>query len=251
MNADAVVFVHSTGTGPLLFRGVPAAALGGRPAIHHANVGYPPEPLVPRGTEVSVADDVARLVAAAPDGPVHLVAHSYGGLVAMLAADVLGPKVASMFLYEPVLFRGLERLADPAVAAELRTFSEQPWFLEDEARGGDRAWLELFVDYWNRPGTWASFPPPMQDALLALGWKMFMEVRSTFAQDKSVFDWTFSARTTLAYGERSPAASRATARALAEGRDAVRLVALPELGHMAPLTHPAPVHAAIAQHFRG
>jgi pimeloyl-ACP methyl ester carboxylesterase len=249
---DVVVFLHSTGTGPILFHDVPASVLGGRPAIHHANLGYPPGPPIPRGTHVSVQDDVAALLRRLPAEPrIHLVGHSYGGVVALLAGEELGSRVASMFLYEPVLFHALEHgVHDPDVANELRMFDKNPWFLEDEARGGDREWMEIFVDYWNRPGTWAGFPDSMQEGLLALGWKMFMEVRSCFAVKKPLSSFTLPGAVTIAFGGKSPAASRAMAHGLAAGRDKVRLVALPGLGHMAPLTDPDPVYVAMAEHFR-
>jgi pimeloyl-ACP methyl ester carboxylesterase len=248
---DVVAFVHSTGTGPLLFRGVPPSIVGEREAIHHGNLGYPPAPLIPRGTQVSAQDDVAALLRRLPEGPrIHLVCHSYGGLVGLLAAQELGSRIASMFLYEPVVFQSRgEGDLDADVAKELRLFDENPWFLDDEARGGGPEWMEMFVDYWNRPGAWASFPDVMREGLLLIGWKMFMEVRSCFGQTMRLSDWSLPGVVTIAYGERSPASSRAMARGLAAGRANVRLVALPRLGHMAPLTHPDPVYAAMADHF--
>jgi pimeloyl-ACP methyl ester carboxylesterase len=248
---DVVVFLHSTGTGPILFHGVPPSVLGGRAAIHPAHLGYPPGPAIPRGTHVSVQDDVAALLRRLPAEPrLHLVGHSYGAVVALLAAKELAPRVRSMFLYEPVLFSALgDDVQDPEVAKELHSFDRHPWFLADETRGGGREWMEIFVDYWNQPGTWGGFPDAMQESLLALGWKMFLEVRSCFAPMTSLSSFMLPGAVTLAYGDRSPAASRAMARGLAAGRDNVRLVALPGVGHMAPLTDPDRVYAAMREHF--
>jgi len=110
--ASAVsVFVHSTGTGPFLWDRIPETVLGGTPKIAPANVGYPPNAPLARGTTTSAKEDAALVLAAIPDtaSAVHLYAHSYGGYVALELLSLLGARVASLFLYEPVLFGALAR----------------------------------------------------------------------------------------------------------------------------------------------
>lgn len=244
--ADAVLFIHSTGTGPMMWAGL-TAAIGDRRAVLPSNVGYPPNPPLARGTPFTIEEDVEKALAAVADEDmVHVVAHSYGGLVALHAVPALGPRLASMFLYEPVLFGALSREGDGDAAKEARTFASHPWFLTDDARGGREEWLELFIDYWNRPGAWKSMPAPMRAYALEVGWKMYQEVRQCFGDARTFEAWTLPARTTIAFGERSPAASRAMAQGL--GRE-VRRIEIPKAGHMAPLTQPAPVASALAEHF--
>lgn len=251
---EAVLFIHSTGTGPLLWAGVPDAAVRGRKKIVPSNVGYPPGELVPRGQRVGSAEDAAAVLAAVPaDGSrVHVVAHSYGALVALHVIRELGDRVASVFFYEPVTFsvlRGKE--VDAEAAAELRRFVDEPWFLEDEERGGRAEWQEAFIDYWNKPGSWARMPDGLRELSLALGWKMFQEVRAVFHEHAPADGWTLAAPTTIAIGERTTAMSKAMTKGLAAGRPNVTVVPMPGLGHMAPLTHSARVHEAIASHFEG
>lgn len=255
MNAGAarevVVFVHSTGTGPFLWAGVPDAAIGGREKILPANLGYPPNPPIERGREVTPADDAAEVLRAIPDGArVHLVAHSYGGLVALEAIGAIADRVASIFLYEPVFFGALAKAsdADPEAIEQARAFASHPWFLHDPDKGGRAEWLEVFIDYWNRPGSWARMPEPMRELSLSLGWKMFLEVRAIF-RDETPFDaWALPAPTTIAVGERTTTASRAMSRRLARDRANVTLVDVPGVGHMAPLTHAGRVHEELARH---
>ena len=64
--------------------------------------------------------------------------------------------------------------------AQARSFRYHPWFLTDLERGGSDDWLEMFVDYWNRPGSWRACPRRRKEETRALGWKMFQEVRSCF-----------------------------------------------------------------------
>jgi pimeloyl-ACP methyl ester carboxylesterase len=76
-----------------------------------------------------LADEVALLAAAfAAAGPkFHLVGHSYGGAVALKAALSDPGRVASLVLFEPVLF-SLLTTEDPtqAAAAEIAAVRETP-----------------------------------------------------------------------------------------------------------------------------
>ena len=47
-------------------------------------------------------------------------------------------------------------------------------------------------------------------------------------------------------GDRSPESAQAVARILIPSLPRVKTVRFPELGHMAPVTHPEPINAAIA-----
>jgi len=252
--SEVVLFIHSTGTGPLLWSGVPDEAIGRRKKLLPANIGYPPNPPVERGRVVTAKDDAVEVAKAIPDDAsrVHVVAHSYGALVALHVMSALADRVASAFFFEPVLFGALRTAndadTDPEAVRQAREFAANPWFLHDEQKGGREEWLETFIDYWNRPGSWSRMPEPLREATRALGWKMFQEVRSVFF-DETPFDrWVVTAPTTVAVGERTTVASRAMSRAFVRGRPNARLVEVAGVNHMAPLTHPAKVHEVLADH---
>lgn len=246
------VFIHSTGTGPFLWECVPSEVLGEMPKITPPNIGYPPAAPLARGTKATAADDARAVLGHIPDGAtsIHLYAHSYGGLVALELLPVLGERVASLFLYEPVLFGALRRETDaaPAALAEARYFEENAWFVDDETRAGSEEWLTAFIDYWNQPGAFQRMPEPMQKHSRALGWKMFQEVRACFYEATSFDRYRLPAHTTLARGDRSPHASRAMVDALAKRNAHARVVDLPKTGHMALLTHPSLVAEAMVAH---
>lgn len=250
---EAVLFIHSTGTGPLLWAGVPDSAIGGRRKLLPSNLGYPPNPPVERGRTVTAQEDAAEVVRAVPDETrrVHLVAHSYGALVALHTLPALGDRVASLFMFEPVVFGALAKSPDagPEAAEQARLFGAHPWFLHDAEKGGREEWLEMFIDYWNRPGSWSKMPESMRELSRALGWKMFQEVRGCFL-DETPFDaWKVTVPLTVALGERTTAASRAMSRSFARCRANATLVEIAGVGHMAPLTHATKVHDELARHF--
>lgn len=232
--SGVVLFVHSTGTGPAMWSGLARALPAGfevrTPSLH----GYPPNPLAERGRGYTAEEDAELLVESVKDvtGPLHVVAHSYGGLVAYKLARKR--PVASFWLFEPVLFGALrqEPQMDPEAKKEVSFFFDTPSFLEDQEAGGRDAWLEVFVDYWNKPGSFARMPAPMKDAMRAWGWKMFQEVRGT-ALDPDRFEaYRTNIPTTIVTGEKTTPSARAMAHALADQDPNVRLEVVPGATHM-------------------
>lgn len=255
---EYVFFVHSVGTSPTLWSNVPPEAIGSRQALFPANVGYAPNPPLPRGQTFLISDEVQHLLRQLPanDSRVHIVAHSYGATVALAMAEEprLKDRLASMVLAEPVLFGSL--IADhdgylretmPEAVSSALDFVATP-VLKDEEKGGGAEWLEVFIDYWNRPGAWLRMPEAMKQQQLAMGWKMFQEVRACFGADKPFRDYAIHVPTTLVMGALTTIHSRAMTHSLGHAHS-LKVVELPKTSHMAPLTHPALVHAAIAEHF--
>lgn len=257
---DVSLFIHSTGTGPSLWDGVPEEALAGSRKIAPANLGYPPDAPVPRGTYLGAAEDAAAVVRAVPEDAeaVHLYAHSYGCVVALAAVPLLGARARSLFLYEPVLFGALnadgegEPHVDAATLAEARGMRERSWFVDDSERGGSDEWLGFFIDYWNRPGSWERLPEPLKAYARATGWKQFLEVRACLYGPPQRFDAVDFAGlpTTLVLGERTTLSARAMTLALSRRHPEARLVTLSGVGHMGLLTKPESVAPALIEHAR-
>lgn len=118
---------------------------------------------------------VESLIQARPAAQTHLVGHSYGGLIALLAA-LNNQDIASVLVYEPVCW-GI--LADQGSEQEVSIFErfEALGFFEDEGGGSDQ-WLEQFVNYWNGDGAWQMLPEGMRQSMSRTGRKTFEEVRS-------------------------------------------------------------------------
>lgn len=249
------LFIHSTGTFSSMWRPYLDATAGDATALTPDNLGYPPNPPLTRGVTHSTQDEarhlLAHLEAHAATGPFDLYGHSYGGLVALRLLEHLGPRVRSLWLFEPVLFGALPTLRPGSEAAE-RTLAmvHSGGFFDDEL-GGTEVWLERFIDYWNRPGSWSRMPDTLRDPIRRVGWKMYQEVRQGF------FDLTGSperplptlpAITTIIMGERSPLEARAMCELLAATSPDARLVDLAGVGHMAPLTHQTQVRESLLSH---
>ncbi len=246
----SVVFLHSTGTLPSMWDASPVPA--GLEVLKPANLGYPPLPVLSKPTPVTVDDDVANIVRRLPpNGPLHLISHSYGGLIALKLLPMLGARVASVFLYEPVLFGALSRskTADPGAVSQAVEMLATGSLLNDVEAGGGETWLGHFIDFWNKPGSWERMPDAMKAFSRSVGWKMYQEVRSVFFDPSSFADHLVSAPLTLVKGSRSPISSRAMIDELARVNPKATVRDLNGTGHMAPLTHSALFVEAVAEHW--
>src|SRR5215831_8571387 len=98
-------------------------------------------------------DDELRLIAPLVEhlpGGVHVVAHSYGGVVALALARAGRVGIRSLTLIEPVAFHMAR--SDAQAWAEVERFSAG--FAERMAKGEVDAAMRHFVDYWSTAGTW-------------------------------------------------------------------------------------------------
>lgn len=111
--------------------------------------GYPPNPPLP---QIDFEEQAAALADLLEDGD-HLVGHSYGGVVSLIAA-ALGPPLRSLTVSEPPAF-ALAR-GDEAVEAFLAIVLTAP--------GEPRAYLETFLP---AVGSVIPVPNPLPDALEA------------------------------------------------------------------------------------
>jgi pimeloyl-ACP methyl ester carboxylesterase len=252
--SEIALFVHSTGVGPFMWNKLLVDLPAGVTPVTPTNRGYSLPDLIARGTRVSVADEVVHLKSKIPPGTtgVHLGGHSYGGLAALtLALDPEVP-VKSLWLYEPVLFGALRPIVDELpedAAAQMREFTERPERFLDDATGGQDAWLENFVDYWNHPGMWASMPDKAKDMARLVGWKMYQEVRMVFEEPQPFESYRFDVPLTLVKGERTQPPAREMVRRLRAVNPHARLEVLTGLGHMGLVAAPDAVRPGLQAHW--
>lgn len=233
--------------------------VGRVPALEGANIlaptllGYPPHKPVAIGQPVSVRDDAEHIRAMLPAGVtrLHLIGHSYGGVVALAMARLLAPIVASVWVYEPVTFSALRNdpLGDPEARAEANAMFMSPAFL-DPAVMGTEAWCATFIEYWNGPGAFARLTPAQRASVVAIGGKIVAELHSIFLGPERFADWTCEAPLTIVYGAETRRPAAAIAHGLAQANPHAVLESIAGATHMAPLHDPESIHASLDAHFR-
>jgi pimeloyl-ACP methyl ester carboxylesterase len=119
------------------------------------------------------ASDLAGLLRGIDIYPAHVIAHSYGGAVALRLAIDHPEFVRSLAIHEPPLFGLLAD--DPATASEGRTFEAEIEAIRRRVAAGDRAGAaaEVVGVFSTEPGAWERLPAP---------------VRETFAQ--TIVEWS-------------------------------------------------------------
>jgi pimeloyl-ACP methyl ester carboxylesterase len=173
----------------------------------------------------------------------HLVGHSYGGAIALKAALALKPRLASLVLYEPVLFALLLRDAPESAAAR-----EIMAVRDDTMRLGDDEGAQRFIDYWMGEGAWTATPESRRAALVSAVRAMRPEWNSAFSEPTPLEALrAIDVPTLLLTGTASTAAARAVARLVAGVLPRVRVQEIEGAGHMAPVTHPQRVNPLIEQ----
>ena len=248
MSQPTAVLLHSGGMSGRQWRKL-AETLGERVRVLAPDfLGSGANPPWPDDAPFDFTQDVAHIeqlidgVAA----PVHLVGHSYGGLIAATVARRRPATIRSLALYDPVAFGVLHAAGDAEGLRDLARADQSGRFLDD-ASGGSAAWFELFVDYWNGDGAWQALQPAARESFLRIGRKVYYEVRSLLRDRTPAADYgVVTAPALLLTGERSPAAAQRTVALLAAALPRARVMTVPGAGHMGPLTHGPIVNQALA-----
>jgi pimeloyl-ACP methyl ester carboxylesterase len=200
---------------------------------------------------LTLADDAAlALPLLRSEGSVHLVGHSYGGAVALKIATTWPELVASVAVYEPVLFRWLrDDPGDAPILAEIVGVADA--IRSALARHDGRSAARGFIDYWSGTGAWDAMPATRQDAIAA-------RMLSVLAHFDALLDEPLAPaaleRLDMPALFMTGAVTKATtARLGALLRAALptaRHEVMPEMGHMGPLTHADRLNARIARFLR-
>jgi pimeloyl-ACP methyl ester carboxylesterase len=245
---EPLVLVHSSGMPALQWRRV-MPLLAPRLRVLALDLpGYGRTGPVPRGPKVDLGAEAAPIAALArwAGRPLHLVGHSYGGVVALHAALTGAAPLASLTLLEPVAFGVLEALGDAEGLADV-DIPAAPLY-EAFQRGDHEAALTGFVDYWNGPGAWARLGEGARRGMLAAAPKIGQEIAAARDLRDVAALRALAVPTLLVAGEHTRQVARHIVARLAELLPDARAAVLPGAGHMAPLTHPEPLAAAIAAH---
>jgi pimeloyl-ACP methyl ester carboxylesterase len=191
-------------------------------------------------------DFLEPVLAAAGESCV-LVGHSYGAAVALIAALRHPERVRALALYEPTLFALVDAEKPPPNGADgIRNTVAAAGAALD---AGDReSAARLFIDFWMGDGSWTRMPtqrkPAIVDSIVNLRrWGYALSTEPTPA--KAFAD----VRAPVLYmvGENSPESAHAVARILLPMLPRVRMVHVPGVGHMAPVTDAETINAEIAR----
>ena len=245
----AVVCLHSSTGSHAQWRGL-ASELSRRFRVTNFDLhGHGRSPDWPEaGARTLLVDAQAVMARMHAEPGIHLVAHSYGGAVAMQIA-LRHPKwVKSLALYEPVVFGMIQRLA-PADVALREIEAVAMGARERVARGELADAAALFVDYWGGAGAWRSLDAAQQAVVMSRMVAVPNHFEATFAATwgrETLSRLTMP--TLLMRGAQTRASSRRVAELLGALLPQVERREIEGAGHLGPITHGALVDREIVAH---
>ena len=113
-------------------------------------------------TELALIETIVNSIAS---GPVHLIGHSYGGVVALAMALKGSLKLKKLTLYEPVATWLIDLAQDDALAAQVEQFL-QPY--RSAVASGEPYAGGKVIDFWCGSPEFHKFPVKVQDKLMLL-----------------------------------------------------------------------------------
>lgn len=242
--SGTVVLIHSSASSGNQWRSLSERVSGRYEVIAPDLCGYGTSE--PDRGEYGFVDDCKRVedVIQEAQSPVHLIGHSYGGLLSAIAALKRPGALRSLTLIEPVCFHLLDEAGDDAAFAEIKQVSES----QKEAAGkGDLIGAaEGFVTYWMGSHAWANMPEKRQEIVAGLMPKVAAEWPGAFEPTTRLADYTSLPMSTLLIrAADTTLAARRVVDLLLERVPKQTFVQIERGGHMSPVTNSEPVNAAI------
>jgi pimeloyl-ACP methyl ester carboxylesterase len=202
---------------------------------------WPSDRVITLGDEAAFIEPVLEKAGA----PLALVGHSYGAAVALIAALANPGRVRALALYEPTLFSLIEtENPAPNEADGIRGAVARATAALD---AGDKdAAAEQFIDYWMVPGAWKQTPEARRPAIAASGVNVRRWAHALMKEPTPLAAFrSLDIPVLYMVGKRSTVSAHGVARLLTAALPRVEVVEFEKLGHMAPVTDPEPVNAAI------
>lgn len=191
------------------------------------------------------ADDLAGFLKKLGAGPVHLVAHSRGGDIALILAAKHPELVRSMVLADPApLDQMLPKTRDANAETRNRKMIVTA-AVERIQRGDVDGGLELFTDAVSMPGNWSKLSESTKQARRDNAWSL----KSLVADAQEPFDYMdarkIDAPILLVTGDRSPRSYAIMHSALRSHLKWHQMITIPNASHGMYTDNPAMFNASV------
>ena len=177
---------------------------------------------------------------------VHLVAHSFGGSVAMEIIRAIPRNIESLTLYDPVipaLFKGSDEVNDQHLLADFIALSKIVAATEGHVG------METFLDFWSVPGAWQSMPQEVKNKLAQLAPMVLRDFEEAISVSQNTYTRIpFNQPVRILVGEKSNRHAHRMAQLLAESLPHSQVDQMINMGHMGPTTHSQQVSQSILEH---
>jgi len=198
-------------------------------------------------------DQAALIETILPDdgSQICLAGHSFGGSVAMKAAERLGPRVSKLVLLDPNPFYLLDLHGRTEAFAEIIELRD--WVKHHAARGDWQQAAERFADYWGGTRTWTSMTDDRKAKFIQALQPNFHEWDAVIDERTRLDEWVsrLPLQTLIISAEDTVRPIREIIELMRQECSAWQFAQIPEGGHMAPLGRPDLVNPIISSFLDG
>jgi pimeloyl-ACP methyl ester carboxylesterase len=212
-------------------------------------IGYGRTDAWPAALDFGLADEVALVAPLVSHEPAHVVAHSYGGVVALRLARRRGVALRSLTLIEPVEFHVLRAASEQEAWAEVEELRSR--YVARMAAGETETALRGFVEFWSGAGAWDAMDDQARGQMRRAAAKIVLDFRATFAEPGPDAWSDVRLPVRLLTGDRSPLPIRRIAAQLARRLPSATLHAVSGANHFLPITHHAVLGAFLLERLDG
>lgn len=248
-SGPGVVCIHSNASSSAQWRGLMELLSQNHHVLAPDSYGSGNSPDWHSDRQIALRDEVDFIesVFAKAGTPFVLIGHSYGAAIALMSALLNPGRVRAIAIYEPTLFAVVDAERPPPNGADgIRNVCVAASKALDS--GDAEAAAGIFIDYWMGNGSWNATPPQRRPAIVdsvanLRRWSHALFSEPTPIQAFAALDMP------LLYmlGKSSPESVHSVAQLLVPVLPRVQVVEFPGLGHMAPVTHPEAINAAVAK----
>lgn len=201
------------------------------------------------GLNLAMAEGLAEGLVQSQGGPIDLMGHSFGGVVALMLGLKRPELLRSLTLIEPVLFAAAQAQSPDVFAQTEANFAQMQVAI---AAGDDEGAVALFLDEWGMGLPYRVLPKRQRDyarerlpLVLAPNQTLMQDAWGLLAANRLE---ALRLPVLLVEGDKSPPVVAAINDHLARRLPQVTRLQVAGAGHMLPLTHPAQIAPALITH---
>jgi len=248
---ETVVLLHGSASNSALWRHTKGALQSRYRCIAPDLIGYgspaawPQQAAFGLDAELRAIEPSLRCCA----DTLHLVGHSYGGVLALHLALADPERVQSLTLIEPVFFAALKYVGDWSAYFEFCRVRDE--FVTALARGDREAAMRRFVDFWMGNDAWVGLSADTRASMRKAADKIVLDWQASFAADPGIARLSaLAARTLLVRGSDSPRPMRSLVDALHAIMPGSGRTVVEGASHLLPRTHASVLTSAILSNLR-
>jgi pimeloyl-ACP methyl ester carboxylesterase len=243
---ETVVLLHGSASNSALWRHIKGALQSRYRCVAPDLIGYgssaawPQQAAFGLDAELRAIEPSLRCCA----DTLHLVGHSYGGVLALHLALADPGRVQSLTLIEPVFFAALKYAGDWSAYFEFCRLRDE--FVTALARGDRELAMRRFVDFWMGNDAWAGLSADTRASMRNAADKIVLDWQASFAADPGRSRLSaLAVRTLLVRGSDSPRPMRSLVDALHAIMPGSGRTVVEGAGHLLPRTHASVLASAI------